>query len=102
MIYVVNIEKQKNEKLGITLINKNNNVFIDNISEYPNQNIRDKLLIGDNIISINGIKSNDARYTCKYIIKSGPYLSICLYRPNNLYFENNFENTKKLKKNLKI
>ena len=89
MFYVVNIEKEKNEKLGIVLMNKNNNVFIDDISEQPNKNIRDKLLIGDNILSVNGIKSENAIYTSKIIVNSGPHLSICLKRQNNSFFEKN-------------
>ena len=86
MIYIINIEKSKNEKLGIELSNFKKNVYIHNIIEYPNSKIRDKLLIGDKLITINGIKCENAIYTSKHIINTGPYLSLCIERKEKDFF----------------
>lgn len=86
MIYIVNIEKAKNEKLGLELTNIKKNIYIHNINEYPNSNIRDKLLIGDRLITINGIKCENAIYTAKHIINTGPYLSLCIERIEKDFF----------------
>ncbi len=86
MIYIINIEKAQNEKLGIELTNVKKKVYIHNIFDFPNSSIRDKLLIGDRLITINGIKCENAIYTSKHIINTGPYLSLCIERKEKDFF----------------
>lgn len=88
MIYIVNIEKKLDEKVGIYLTNYKKKVYIHDIKDYANVDIRKNILIGDNIISINGIKATDAMYLSKFIIKNNS-LSICLSREHDISFEKN-------------
>ena len=89
MIFILNIQKEINKKIGINLINTNNGVQIESLAEFPNLDIRKNILIGDFILSVNGKKSETAYFTSKYIIENGPIISLCINREDNQIFEKN-------------